>query len=160
MLRITGAFLLILAVGALCLLHTQKEEGRVRQCEGLLLLVRHLSLQIAGYRTPIGIALASFQNEALEEIGFLPLARERGLDEALLACEGRLQMDEETQKCLLALATGLQTPALRDALATCEETEGVLLRALDKYKSEAPARKKTGRVLLVFFGLTVLLLLG
>lgn len=160
MLRFAGALLLIGLLLYLCLLHTRREERRVRECEGFLLLVRHIRAEIGAFRTPLDRAIAGFGNPALEEAGLLPLARERGLGPALEECCERLLLDGEDMKCLLAFAEGVGKGYTQQALALCERTEGALSSALEKRKSEAPARARTGQALLLFGGLSLLLLLG
>lgn len=160
MLRIAGALLFILVIGYLCLVYAREEERRVGACEGALLLVRHLHTRIEVGRDTVAAALASFENAALDGCGFLSVARERGLGRALSELGDRALPDGEVRRALSELAQRIEGPTLREAVFACEEAEGVLAAAFVKRKSELPARVKAGRALIVFFGLTVLLLLG
>ena len=83
-----------------------------------------------------------------------------GLGRALSELGDRALPDGEVRRALSELAQRIESPTLREAVFACEEAEGVLAAAFVKRKSELPARVKAGRALIVFFGLTVLLLLG
>ena len=160
MLRFAGAALLIGLLFYLCYLHAQREERRVRECEGFLALVRHVRVEIASFRTPLPRALADFENAALEASGFLAHARAQGLEGALDAFYDRLLLDGEEKRTLYDFAEGVGRGYCREALALCERTEGALEKALQRRKSEAPARARAGQALLLFGGLSLLLLLG
>ncbi len=132
----------------------------MRQCEGFLLLVRHIRAEIAGFRAPLDEALSRFENDTLEEAGVLSLARERGLSSAIRSCRDGLLLDGGEIECLLCFAEGVGRGYTEEALALCTRTEGTLASALEKRKGEAPARARAGQALLLFGGLSLLLLLG
>ena len=160
MLRILGILLLMAALGYLCLLHSRRETARVKQCEGLMLLVRHLRTRIGSFREPPDIALAAFQSEALEEMGFLPVARERGLASAVRAFYGAPPLPQEEWGMLATFAERLGASYTREALALCESTERALSQTLTRCREDAPARRRVGHALLIFGGLSLFLLFG
>ena len=160
MLKILGALCLMGATSYLCLLHSRQEQARVRRCEGLLLLVRHLGVRISSFCEPIERALASFENKALDEMGFLPLVRERGLVHAILAFRTSPVLTSEEWGMLATFATELGGRYTRDALALCAATERELAAALARLREQAPARRRVGHSLLIFGGLSLFLLFG
>lgn len=160
MLRFAGAVLLIGLLLYGCLLHARREERRVQQCEGFLLLVRHIRAEIATLHAPIDDALASFENAALEEAGVLSLARKQGLAFAVGECRDRLLLGGEEIGCLIAFSEGVGRGYVEEAISLCKHTEGALSSVLEKRKSEAPARARAGQALLLFGGLSLLVLLA
>lgn len=159
MLRFVGALLLILLLLYLCLLHSRAEERRVRECEGFLLLVRHIRTQIACFRTPLPEAIASFENTALEAAGVLPAARKSGLSLALIHCRACLSLDGESWKTLTAFADGVGSGFFGEAIALCDYTTQELAGVLKRRQSEAPGRTRVGHSLVICGGLMLLLLL-
>ena len=160
MLGFIGGALFVLLLLYACLLRARQQEKRVRECEGFLQLVRHIRAEIATFHTPLDRALARFENAALEEAGVLALARTRGLCAALFEKRDTLCLAGEERKVMLAFAEGVGRSYRAEAIALCERTENLLAASLEKEKREAPARVRAGNALLLFGGLSLLLLLG
>ena len=135
------------------------EEGRVRQTEGFLLLVRHIRTRIVCFCDPIERIYADFQNPALEACGFLPAMRAGGLADALQACKDRLYIGEEEMRTLAAFGAELGKSDTTAQAAVCDYTMKEIEAVLHRRKEEAPRRARAARSLGVCGGLARVILL-
>lgn len=159
MLQLIGAAGLISLALYLAVALSKMEMRRVRQMEGLLLLVRHIRGEIACFRTPVADIYASFQNEALAECGFLAALRERGFYSALMAGRETLYLGGEELAILTAFAEGVGRSYSAEQIALCDYTLRELEKALARRREEAPKRTRVLRTLSLVGGLMLVILL-
>lgn len=157
--RMMGAALLLALSLYFCRSLARMEQGRVRQTEGILLLLRSLRTHIACFRTPTDEIYAAFENPALAEIGFLATLREAGLAEALSQHAKQLYLDEEELKLLSSFAEELGKSYCDDQLALCDYAQAQMEAALARRRAEAPARTRATRSLVLTGGLMLILVL-
>ena len=105
-------------------------------------------------------AISSITYEALERAGFLPLARERGLAGAIVAFRDKTTLSREEWGTLASFAERVGESYTDEALSLCAYTERELAEALSHRRAEAPARRRVGQSLVIFGGLSLLLLFG
>lgn len=159
MLQLIGAAGILSLAVYLSIVLSVMEARRVRQIEGLLLLVRHIRGEIACFRTPVGDIYATFHNEALAECGFLAVLRESGFSAALATGRETLYLAEEELATLTAFAEGVGRSYSAEQVALCDYTERELEKALAKRREEAPKRTRVLRTLSLVGGLMLVVLL-
>lgn len=159
MLRITGVLLLAGLTLYLCLFFTGVEGRRVRQCEGFLLLLRHIRAQITCFRTPIEQIYAGFENEALRQAGFLAALQKGGFSPALADCRAQLLLEAEEYKLLHAFGQEVGRSLTGEQAALCDYTIAELEKALAHRREEAPRRIRAARSLTLTGGLMLILVL-
>ena len=158
MLKGMGALLLLGSALWLGLRLSAREQERLRQTEGLLLLLRHIRACIVCFADPIEEIYRRFQNRALEECGFLPALRTHGFAYALRVCDGLAQGDE-VQTALASFADGVGKSNTREQAALCDYTVAVMEAALHRRQEEAPRRARLARGLALCGALALLVLL-
>ncbi len=134
-------------------------SARIRQLEGFLQLLRTTHDKIVGFGTPTPTIFAAFRNEALEAAGFLPVLRERGLQEALLSAREGLYLDSEELAPLLELAASLGRGFAAEEAARCRVAIAELERALAARRGSRPGSARLCRTLVLGASLAVILVL-
>lgn len=153
-----GAVLLLCITVYLCVAFTWNEARRLRQLEGLLLLLRTVRGQISCFRTPVDRIYASFENEALERCGFLPALRQTGdFTQALEAVGPRLLMPEEEARLLSSFGLELGGTYRDEQVAACDYYISELENCFARRREERPRRLRLGRSLLLTGGLMLIL---
>ncbi len=135
------------------------ERRRVRQSEGMLMLLRHIRTQISCFRTPIGDIYASFCSDELESCGFLPRLRE-GEDfcTALQECRQSLLLDEEETDLLAAFGKEVGGSYRDEQVEGCDYYIGELERICRNRREEQPKRVRLARSLVLAGGLLLILI--
>jgi stage III sporulation protein AB len=154
-----GALLLLGSFGYVGYALVGVEHRRVRQTEGFLLLLRHIRNGIVCFSAPIEEIYAGFQNESLEECGFLPALRQGGFAYALQACRHSLLLEAEELHTLSAFAGEVGKSYSREQASICDYTMGELEQALRHRREEAPRRARAAASLALCAGLALLILL-
>lgn len=136
---------------------TREERRRVEECEGLLLMLRHLRARVSAYSLPRDEIYRTFSHLALEKCGFLLLLREKGLKTALSS--KTLALDGEMLRPLVLFAEGegerLKEEELSAVSLAIEETEACLADA----KRRLPERLRLSRTLVLTGGMMVAIFL-
>ena len=152
-----GFLLWMTAVFLFLSLLTREERRRVEECEGLLLLLRHLRARVSAYSLPRDEIYRTFSHDALEKCGFLSLLRQRGLQTALSS--GTLAPDGEMLRPLVAFSEGegqrLKEEELSAVSLAIEEMEARLAEA----KRRLPERLRLSRTLVLTGGMMVVIFL-
>ncbi len=159
MLQLGGGLLLFLSALLLGQAAARAEEQRVRQAEGLLLLLRHIRMGITCYATPIGEIYAGFQNPALEVCGFLPALRAGGLEHALAACGRQLHIEGEDRRTLHTFSQSIGKSYTAEQAALCDAAIKELEEMWQRRRAEGPRRVRAAQALSLCAGLMLLLLL-
>lgn len=152
-----GLLLWMTAVFFFLLFLTKEQRRQVEECEGVLLLLRHIRTQVSAYSLPRHEIYRTFSHASLEKCGFLPLLREEGLGRALKA--DRLAMSEEMLRPLVLFAEG-EGGRLREEelIAVSLAVEGVEACLADA-KSRLPERLRLSRTLVLTGGMMIAIFL-
>lgn len=156
--RLFGAALIFAVSAALAAVFSRAETVRVRQYEGMLLLLRKIRTEIACFRTPTAAIYARFENDALAAAGFLPVLRQRGFSAALDDAGERLLLDGEDMRTLGAFAAGLGRSYPAEEIARCDRAIAELSAAYDRRRREAPGRARAALSLWLCGGAMLVLL--
>ncbi len=152
------AFLTAITV-YLCFEATKMEKKKLRQAEGFLLFLRHVKAQISCYCAPLGEIFAEFANDALEECGFLPVLREKGLADAVKKSRSSIYLEEEEINMLTAFASQLGTGYRSEQLEICDYYIGEFENLLNLKREEHPKKSKLGRTVVLTGGLMLIVVL-
>jgi len=151
--------ILLFLVGALEILRMlcATERKRVKEAEGLYLLLRQIQSDACARSLPLAEIYAAFENEALARAGFLRIIRTEGFLAALE--KGTLSLPEKDLHTLFWFARGLGTRFLDEEREACANAAEDMLRLSEKYRAELPRRLKIKRTfLLTGTGMLLLLL--
>ena len=160
LLKSFGIILLLTGSLYLCFSFSQFERKRLRQCEGFLLLLRHIRAQISCFRMPIGRIYASFSTEELEQCGFLSLLRDtEDLEKALLGAKGNIWISEEEISLLKAFGRELGEGYAEEQIAVCDYYIGELEKAYGERRNGLPQQTKLYRSLFITGGLMLAIML-
>ena len=155
-----GIILLLSGSLYLCFSFSLFEKRRLEQCEGFLLLIRHLKAQISCFHTPLGRIYASFTHGELERCGFLPILRQTGnLSMALKDAKKDIWLSEEEFTLLNAFAGEVGGSYVDEQISCCDYYIGELERAYKERREEIPGRKKLYRSLFITGGLMLAIVL-
>ena len=155
-----GIIILLCGSLYLCVSFSLFERRRLEQCEGFLLLIRHVKAQIACFHMPLSRIWQTFSSRELERCGFLSALRESGDFEAALdACRGRIWLSEDELGLLRAFAGELGRSYLEEQMACCDYYIGELERAYAQRRTARPARTRLFRSLFLTGGLMLVILL-
>ena len=133
---------------------------RLEQIEGMLLFLRYCRAQIHCFRTPLGDIYRGFENEALEQAGFLPVLRESAsLAVAIEKARPALYLDEEQLSLLSACAGELGGSFCEEQVAACDYYIGEFEAACGRERQECPRSAKLRRSMVLAGGLMVILVL-
>jgi stage III sporulation protein AB len=154
-----GALLLLGSFGYVGYTLVYMEHQRVRQTEGVLLLLRHIRNGIVCFAFPIEEIYAGFQNESLEACGFLPALRQGGFAHALQVCRHSLWLEAEELRTLSAFAGEVGKSYSHEQARLCDYTAGEIEQALHRRREEAPRRARAAASLALCAGLALLILL-
>lgn len=160
MLKTLGVILLLSGSLYLCFSFSVFERRRVQQCEGFLLLLRHIRAQIACFRMPLGRIWDSFSSAELQRCGFLDALRQKGdFAQALSCCKGQIWLSREELDLLYAFGGELGRSYFEEQVACCDYYIGELEQAYAQRRSEQPARTKLYRSLFLTGGLMLVIVL-
>ena len=155
-----GIILLLSSTLYLCLTFTLFERRRVSQCEGFLLLMRHIKAQISCFHTPLSRIWTSFSSEELEKCGFLGMLRQtEDFQKALGAVQGKIWLSAEELVLLHAFAGELGRSYVEEQISCCDYYIGQLEQAYLERRQEQPKRSKLYRSLFITGGLALVILL-
>ena len=116
MLKLTGAFVLLMGVVVVCREYAKNRKRRLSICEEFSLLIAHLRLEIACYLKPLDEVVSAYESPVLEESGFLPMAREVGLSEAFLSMGSSLFLSDEERGVLGRFFSSLGSGYMEDEI--------------------------------------------
>ena len=155
--RLCGVLLFL--VGAFEILRSVSiaERKRVKEAEGLYLLLRQIQSDACLRALPLQEIYAAFENEALARAGFLRILREEGLSAALE--KKTLSLPEKDLHALLLFARGLGKRFLDEERTACASAAEDILRLSENYRAELPRRLKIKRTFLLTGAGMLLLLL-
>ena len=159
MLRVGGAVLILLASVALARAHSAVEQKKLSVCEGVVGFVRFVREQVACFHTPTGEIYCSFFHRELEDCGFLPMLRERGLEAAVGKLEELKLLSQEEQRALRGFAAMLGKGQTEGQVRLCDYTERMLAESLKKRREETPRATRVFGTLSVTGGLMLIILL-
>lgn len=126
--------------------------------EELYALVLHVKRQVGCYLRPIAELLKDYSSPTLEGVGFLPMAKERGLLTALRECEG-LRISDEERRLLLSLFSSLGAGYVKDEVKLIEDCAAELYKLLLLRRSQIPKDIKLINTLCVSGALGILILM-
>lgn len=160
MLKTFGVIMLLSGGLYLCFSFSVFERRRVLQCEGFLLLLRHIRAQIACFRMPLDRIWESFSSAELKRCGFLDALREKGdFTQALLAVRGQIWLCREELDLLFAFGGELGRSYFEDQVACCDYYIGELEQAYAQRRVEQPKRVKLYRSLFLTGSLMLVIIL-
>lgn len=136
---------------------TGKEKRRVEECEGLVLLLRHLRTSVQAYALPRDKIYESFSHRALEGCGFLSVLRREGLSAALE--RSGLSLREEVLRPLVIFASGEGGRLTEEELTACGIALTAVEQSLTELKKGLPERLRLCRTLVLTGGMMVAILL-
>lgn len=134
-----------------------EEKKRVEECEGLVLLLRHVRASVSAYSLPKDKIYRAFSHKALERCGFLSALREEGLARALET--GGLSLGEETLRPLVIFAAGEGMRLTEEELSACALALETAESSLTELKRRLPERLRLCRTLVLTGGMMVAVLL-
>lgn len=137
--RVVGVLLILLAAALACLRMRTRARVRERQLAEWVQLLTYLEGEIAYAARPAGEVLAGFPGEALEECGFLPLARARGLAAAVDNCGGLLLAPPQKQAAN-EFAAALGTRFREEEAEKCRRLRQSFAAELEREQRETPPR--------------------
>ena len=160
MIKTLGVILLLSGSLYLCFSFSAFERRRVLQCEGFLLLLRHIRAQIACFRMPHDRIWESYSSAELARCGFLDALREKGdFTQALLAVRSQIWLSREELDLLLAFGGELGRSYFEDQVSCCDYYIGELEQAYAERRSEQPKRVKLYRSLFLTGSLMLVIIL-
>lgn len=160
LLKTFGVILLLSGSLYLCFCFTQFERRRLQQCEGLLLLLRHIKAQISCFHMPLGRIYATFSSEELERCGFLEALRQtEDISKALDSAKGEMWLSGEEMTLLRAFSGEVGASYVEEQIACCDYYIGQLEQAYAERKTALPARRKLYRSLFITGGLMLVIIL-
>lgn len=154
--RVAGLVLLMLGVAIAFWEASSREPRKLREAEGILLLLRHIRGQMSSFSLPLPAIYSSFSDPVLEKSGFLLLLREKGLSAALQSGMAFVP-DKEIQALLSQFAEGLGRDFLAEQLSFCDYVMTVYTDHLDRYRQECPKKCRLHRSMVLLFGGMLLL---
>ena len=152
-----GLLFWMTAVVLFLLLLTKEERRRVEECEGLLLLLRHLRAQVSAYSLPRDEIYRTFSHAALERCGFLALLRDGGLAAALSA--EKLALGAETLRPLVLFAEGEGRRLKEEELTAVSLAIEGMEACLTDVKRRLPERLRLSRTLVLTGGMMIAIFL-
>ncbi len=99
-LKFTGAVMALFAALFFAREYAAFIKRRTGLCQGFLKMLEHIRFKIDCFLTPEGELLLDFDDPALSECGYLPLAREIGVNSAYAECESSLSLPEKVKSLL------------------------------------------------------------
>ena len=157
LLKICGTLTLLIITAYLCYEASALEAKRVRQAEGFLLLLRHVKAQISCFCTPTCEIFASFENEALSDIGFLERLSKGDFCTALEESRDKIYLDEEEINLLTAFGRELGKGYRQEEIEGCDYYIGELENAYAKKREEQPKKSRLYRSLVLTGGLMLII---
>lgn len=142
--RYVGMCLLFAAAALVSRMYERRQQQGRTQTDAMLRLLSALRREVACYAKPLGAFAATYTDEVLEQLSFLPVLREEGtLPEALRAAEERgclsRPMCELLTRFAAAFGTGYREDELRAMDAVIDEAQAL-------YRAEEEARPKRCRL--------------
>ena len=138
---------------------TMLEKRRLRQTEGFLLLLRHIRAEISCFCSPLCEIFDAFQNESLEECGFLSALKSSNLSEAIEKTRSRIYLEQEEINMLGALASQLGSSYRDQQIELCDYYIGEFENLFTKTREEHPKRSKLCRGVVLTGGLMLIIVL-
>lgn len=138
---------------------TMMEKRKLRQAEGFMLFLRHVRAQISCFCTPLTDIFSGFSNDALEECGFLPVAREGNLSCAVDKSKGKIYLEEEEINMLSAFASQLGSSYRNEQLEICDYYIGEFENLFNRVRDEHPKKAKLFRGVVLTGGLMLIVVL-
>ena len=160
MVRSLGVILLLSGSLYLCFSFAAFERRRLEQCEGFLLLLRHIKAQISCFRMPLARIFESFQCPELARCGFLQAVQEHGdFAQALRECKGKIWLSGEEMDLLFAFASELGRSYFEEQISLCDYYIGEFEQAYASRRRDLPVRTKLYRSLFLTGALLVVIVL-
>ena len=157
MIRQWGALLLLGALLALAYGFLRRERRYRRETEGVLLLLRALRGQIDCFSRPWREVVAEFENDALEQCGFLPALREEDFAHAVI--RGGEGWDADLARTLEVFGAEVGKSYKGEQVALCDWAMAELEAVIKKQKEEGERRARLSASLTLVGGLALLLLM-
>ena len=135
-------------------------EKRIGELIGFVGLLNHAKSEISMYLKPASKILRGFENESLERIGFISVARESGnLEEAFSKCSERLSLGKETKKILYECFSGFGQGYSAQEILRIERYAASLEKILEREREELPKNARMVSTLLLAGALGIFILL-
>ncbi|MBQ7475219.1 MAG: hypothetical protein IJS78_04795 [Clostridia bacterium] len=129
-----GSSLVLASAGGVTLSLFSGAKRRIRHTEAILDLIGCIRSEIDFFLRPVAPILADYRNEALEECGFLPVMRERGLRAA--AESGTASLTDGTVAVLCRFADSLGGGYKEEQLRLCDFTCSGIAEELNRARNE------------------------
>ncbi len=153
-----GALILLLSGFYTVLLLSRVQRGRQKRLESFLSLIRFIENEVSCYMTPLDEIYRRFENKELEECGFLPALREKGMKAALAECSSSLCFSEEEERLLTEFASELGKSYREEQLRFCEYCRRMLESYVSGGREDLPKRLRLCRCLVMTGSALIVLL--
>ncbi len=150
LLSILGISVILAAAVTVCAKYSAYERKRLSECEGFLLLLRHIRAGISCFCMPIPECVRGFENRALSDAGFIDaLLESESFSEAVEKCEGRLSLGEGELHLLRSLGDSLGKNFKEEELRLLDYYEEELTDHINEEEGKMPGREKLCRTLVI-----------
>lgn len=149
-----GALLLVISA-YFCGIKLAHDEGeRLKALDSIIDLLEFMHRRMNAERTPLYLLFASFEDEYLESVGFLPVMRScrSGLTPLWQEAVSKLPLDTESERELLHFGESLGALPLDTQSARLSSCLSALADSRAKLRDTLPAKQKSIKTVSLLFG--------
>ena len=136
----------------------QSKRRALALSEEIYSLLSHIKRQISCYLCPLSELIRDYSTPELMRVGFIKMARERGLLTAVRECEG-LRISDEERKLMISLFSSLGSGYASDEVRLIEDSLSEFYAMLVQKRSEIPKDIKLINTLCASGALGILILM-
>lgn len=153
--KIIGAMLLVMSSALLSVTLCTEARRRVKAAAALHAMMLFITNRVECFLQPVDTILLSYENDYLEECGFLPEVRRHGFDAALDSVHFNTEYDSALRRFAEQSGGGYKT----EQLALCREYADFFHEKSESAAAALPGRLKMGAGLPPLAVVSVLLML-
>lgn len=156
MTKIAGAIILLCAAVGYGFVKIREERRRIAEAEALAELVKYIRDNILHYMKPLPEIFASYASPLLEENGFLPDCREKGIGAAWERAV--FHLPDKLNRTMTDFAYSVGGGYREDELSLCGYTLDVIGEAVKTMRNEQDGKEKLYRTIPPLLALSVMLI--
>lgn len=153
--KLIGAMLLVISSALLSVTLCTEARRRVRAAASLHAMMLFITNRVECFLQPVDTILLAYENDFLEECGFLPEVRQHGLSAALDRVHFNTEYDSALRRFAEQSGGGYKT----EQLALCREFADFFREKADSAAAALPGRLKMGAGLPPLAAVSILLML-